>query len=74
MKKENGYFIRGSKFLGSDEFGYNYELRFNKSLENISRFRGMEKGLDDYVRREKRIDFFYSIIEVWNTFIDLFKK
>jgi len=28
--KEKGYKIRMTKFIGSDEYGYTYEIKFNK--------------------------------------------
>jgi hypothetical protein len=38
------------KFLGSDENGFTYEIKFNKSLENTVRMNSMCYGLDRYDR------------------------
>jgi len=59
MKKTEGYKVRSHTFKGAHSlngkiYGYTYEITFNKSLEHTGRMRGIEKGLDEYVRKENK--------------------
>lgn len=63
MKKEDKYEVRSHTFKGAEEFngkvlGYTYEITFNKSLEHTGRIKGIEDGLNNYVKKEP------SLIEV----------
>jgi len=63
MKKEDKYEVRSHTFKGAEEFngkvlGYTYEITFNKSLEHTGRIKGIEDGLNNYVKKER------SLIEV----------
>ena len=52
MKK---YKVIASKFIGYNDSGSaTYEITFNQSLEHTGRFQGIEKGLDDYCKKELR--------------------
>ncbi len=63
MKKEDKYKVESHTFKGVEEFngkviGYTYEITFNKSLEHTGRIKGIEDGLNNYVKKER------SLIEV----------
>jgi hypothetical protein len=63
MKKEDKYEVESHTFKGPEEFngkviGYTYEITFNKSLEHTGRIKGIEDGLNNYVKKER------SLIEV----------
>ena len=49
MKKEK-MSIRSHTFKGATDYGYTYEITFNKSLEHTGRMDAMCKGLDSYDR------------------------
>ena len=65
---EDGYKILSSTFKGGG-LGYTYELTFNKSLEHTGRFKGIEDGLDAYVKKELSQNLTDSVIGVWTAFI-----
>jgi hypothetical protein len=75
MKKEQKYQVVSSTFVGTCEnkdgevYGYKYELVFNKSLGHTGRFQGIEKGLDDYCRKEPRQAVIDSFKSFWRTLI-----
>lgn len=69
---EDKYKVRSSTFLGQTDYGYKYEIVFNKSIEYTDRFKGIEDGLDDYVKKERIKAFKESIPNVWHQFKNLF--
>jgi hypothetical protein len=70
MKKEEKYSIVASTFLGSDKNGlHKYEITFNKSLQHIGRFKGMEDGLNAYCRKERRTDVADNFKRLWRSFV-----
>ena len=73
MGKQEGYKIRMTKFLGSDEYGYTYEIKFNKSLEHTGRYEGIEQGLDAYVKREAKEEVANSFKRLMASIIYFFK-
>jgi FPC/CPF motif-containing protein YcgG len=78
MEKEEKYSVRSSTFMGTNEYsgkiiGYTYEITFNKSLEHTGRFKGIEDGLNDYVKKEKRTNFYTSLVMVWHSFVALIR-
>ncbi len=78
MKENKKYSVRSHKFLGTNEYsgkiiGYTYEITFNKSLEHTGRFTGIEDGLNNYVKKEKRTNFYQSLVTVWRSFIYLIR-
>jgi hypothetical protein len=46
--KTNKMKIRSHTFLGSDDFGYKYEITFNNSLEHTCRMNAMTDGLNRF--------------------------
>lgn len=79
MEQENEYKVLSHKFCGNEGFegkvyGYTYEITFNKSLQHTGRFSGIEKGLNDYVRREKINNLKYNFKSLWYSLIYLIKK
>ena len=60
-------------FMGSDELGSTYQIKFNKSLEHTGRYKGIEDGLNEYVRKETKREFKDSLINVWYRFVDFLK-
>lgn len=56
MKTEDKeYCVIMSKFKGYSEDGSaTYEITFNKSLEHTGRFKGIEDGLNGYVKKESK--------------------
>lgn len=71
--ESKGYKVRSHTFMGATEYsdgnwGYKYEITFNKSLQHTGRFSGIEKGLDDYVKNETRDQFVGSFRNVWDSF------
>jgi hypothetical protein len=74
MKKEKGYKVRSHTFKGSNEFGYTYEITFNKSLEHTGRMQGIEQGLDAYVKKEMKKEFTGSFCNAWYSFINWIKS
>jgi|JI10StandDraft_1071094.scaffolds.fasta_scaffold52309_3 hypothetical protein len=74
MKKEEKYRVRSHMFKGSEVYaenneGYIYEITFNKSIGHTGRFKGIEDGLNEYCRKERKRNIknnfknlYYSII------------
>lgn len=74
MEKETKYRVSASMFKGVSEFegniiGYTYEITFNKSLEHTGRFRGIEDGLNDYCRKERKKDIINSAKQLWYSLV-----
>lgn len=71
---EEGYKILAHKFIGYNDYGngkgsYTYELTFNKSMEHTGKWAGIEKGLDDYDKKQIKKDFSNSFKNVWVAFV-----
>lgn len=70
MKNEK-YSVITSKFMGSSDAGYTYEITLNKSLQHTGRFKGIEDGLNKYVANEKKqerkdiIKDFFRLFKFW---------
>lgn len=74
MKKEEPYRVTASMFNGTSEYdgkilGYKYEITFNKSLEHTGRFKGIEDGLNAYVKKERRTDIGDSLKRLWYSLV-----
>jgi hypothetical protein len=70
MKKNEGYKVLQSTFLGKEShdgevYGYTYQITFNQSLVHTCRMKGIEQGLNAFVKKEKKLDFIDAIINVW---------
>ena len=74
MKKEENYKVLCHTFKGSGDYGYTYEITFNKSLEHTGRMRGIEKGLDAYVKKEIKKEFTDSFGQLFYSFINWMKS
>jgi len=66
-------------FKGTNEYkgeviGYTYEITFNKSLEHTGRFKGIEDGLNAYVKKERRTNVIDSLKNVWYSLKELIFK
>lgn len=77
--KDDGFLVIGSVFKGVREldgkiYGYTYELTFNKSLEHTGRFKGIENGLNEYVKKEEREDFIDTFKSLGHSFIKFIKN
>lgn len=75
MKKEEKYEVSSHTFKGAEEFngkviGYTYEITFNKSLEHTGRFRGIEDGLNNYVKKERKQNFKEAVKDALRYFVD----
>jgi hypothetical protein len=69
MEKQKKYKIFSHTFKGSSEYGYTYEITFNKSLEHTGKMRGIEDGLNAYDKKEASQDFISSFKNVWFSLI-----
>lgn len=68
---KNNYKLISSKFIGYSENGNaTYEITFNKSLQHTGRFQGIEKGLNDYCKKEMRM----SVYDNFKAFIKSLKQ
>jgi hypothetical protein len=74
MKKNEGYKIRSHMFKGSNEFGYTYEITFNKSLEHTGRMQGIERGLDAYVKQELKEELTNTPARTWRLLLQWLKS
>lgn len=57
--------FKGAKELDGKIIGYTYEITFNKSLEHTGRYSGMERGLNEYVKRERRTNVSDNFKRLW---------
>jgi len=59
MENTEDYRIVMTKFIGYGPNGSaTYEITFNKSLEHTGRFKGIENGLNEYVKNETNLEQF----------------
>ena len=53
VKKEKGYEVRSFMFIGADESGYEYKIKFNQSLQSTHTiFAGIPDGLNWWIKKE----------------------
>ena len=77
--KEKEYKVRSIKFVRAhgdyeDDFIYIYEISFNKSIGNIGRIKGIEKGLNKYVESEFKINSINLLNKILSSVVSIFKK
>ncbi len=53
-EKLESFKVTSSKFLGSKDGRYTYEITFNQSLCHTGRFTGIENGLNEYRLQEEK--------------------
>ena len=73
MKTEK-YRLTSSIFKGSNEFGFTYELTFNKSLQHTGKFSAIEKGLNNYDKMEPLRCFYGGLKQIGYALKMLFKR
>lgn len=70
MEKEPKFRVESHMFMGYSESGSaTYQITFNKSLEHTGRLKGIENGLNEYVKDERKKEFKRSFSNVYRSFI-----
>jgi hypothetical protein len=65
MSRET-YRINSFKFLGSDDDGFFYVIKFNRSLQDTERMVGIVEGLDRAERKQRRKQWWVKLIsKIW---------
>lgn len=79
MEKEKEFRVVSHTFMGAEEYegvvyGYRYEITFNRSLQHTGRFRGIENGLNAYVKQERRNAVKNAFKTLWWAFVQLINR
>ena len=71
--KQKPYRVSMHRFIGhsKSEYGesYTYEISFNRSLVHTGRFKGIEDGLNEYERKEKKQNVLDAFKNAWYSFV-----
>jgi len=77
------YRVTSHTFLGSESHtlsdgkvyeSYEYKITFNQSLVHTGRMKGIEDGLNAYVKKEAKRNLIESITDFWYCFVVYLKS